>query len=268
MAQWIRIDVLLHDHPKIVELGPHGLAVILAAWRLCKAHGSRGELPAAFWTPSMLARWTLYGTAPEALEAITLGMTACEQCGLVTHVTRDGRDKIAFHDWDDYQQDTTAAERQRRHREAVSTRKSIPVTRDGRDVTPVTAVTGTGQDIHTTPLPPVGGEGGIPDDPVPGDVRLDAIRETFRRTYDAHYGHPPLWNRKDTDKARTILAYLHELATSWNRPGLSVEGVERALTDATTKFLAEDDDLTRKSQHSFAVFVSRFQSYVPRRRSA
>ena len=52
---------MLHDHPKVVDAGPWAMAVITAAWRLSKAHDLGGILPAAFWTPGMMARWTLYG---------------------------------------------------------------------------------------------------------------------------------------------------------------------------------------------------------------
>jgi len=144
MGRWIRVDVLVHDNPKVVAAGFWGMTVIQAAWRMSKAHDLDGELSDRHWTPQMLLRWTL--ATPDQLEDIQDGMAACISEGLVETVTRNDRNAFQLHDWDDYQKDPTAAERMRRYRERkkkekksnVSARKldpAPPVTRNGRNVT-------------------------------------------------------------------------------------------------------------------------------------
>ncbi len=154
-GRWIRVDALVHENPKVLEVGFRGLTVIQCAWRLSKAHDLRGELPAHFWTPTMLARYAL--APPDYLPDIEAGMAACLSKGLVECVTRDDRDRYMLHDWGMYQRDQTAAVRQKRHRDKKKAQQRAQkpggVTSDGVTGDEVTQQDPTEQDNQDTRVP-------------------------------------------------------------------------------------------------------------------
>lgn len=155
-GRWIRLDALLHDHPRVAGVGPWGLVVLQAAWRLCKAHGYWGDLPAAFWTPAMFARWSLFG--PEYYPQIREGMDACEAAELIVRAEVDGKPVFTVRNWRKYQVDDSNAQRQARFREQHATLQNHDTIT--RYVTASNAVTQTlqnttGQDTTDLGIVPV-----------------------------------------------------------------------------------------------------------------
>jgi len=272
VGRWIRVDVLVHDHPKMIRVGFWGLTVIQAAWRMSKAHDMGGEIPPMFWDPIVLCRWTLAGQEHEA--EIRDGMEACEELGLVTAVTRDGRDVTLIHDWDHYQRDTTAAERQRRYRarmkSGVTPRNQDPVTRDGRDVTDVT-LTGHDRTSHSrirkirerenesissthldgendsTPLPPI----------------ADRIYQEYVRQYGEARGGA--WPGHSATRWTQHAARIHTQAAALIRGGggeVTDEGILRMVGRLLRLHFASDDKAIIESDYTLGMFAARFNRYA------
>jgi len=272
MGRWIRVDALVHDHPKMVRAGFWGFTVIQAAWRMSKAHDMGGDIPPMFWDPVMLCRWSLAG--PEHEAEIQGGMEACERAGLVTTVTRDNRDVTTIHDWDRYQRDATASERQRRHRARkksdVTTRNPVPVTRDNRDVT---AVTPTGHDKtshsqirmirereiesisstyldgenDSTPLPPIG----------------DRIYQEYIRQYGEARGGA--WPGHSATKWTQHASKIQTQAAALIRAGggeVTDEGILRMVQRFLPLHFASQDKVVIESDYTLGMFAARWNRYA------
>lgn len=109
-----------------------------------------------------------------------------------------------------------------------------------------------------------------PEHEVPARTRLSqlerVVQDTFSRVYaNSRYGNPPRWDaRSYGEKIRTIvLPYLRDLMRLSDMTQLEPERVEKAIEQATKKYLRDSDDWPTGKRHSFGVFVGNLEQYVP-----
>jgi len=205
-------------------VGPWGLVVIQAAWRICKAHDHGGELPMHFWNPDILRHYSLFGK--EHQEDFMRGMDLCEKAGLITRDNRDNRDVMVLHDWGFYQRDHTAMERQRRYRERkkaqLTPRKREPVTGDNVTRDDVTRQDRTGQDKDKKKT-------------VPDACSVTGLTP-LKYDYKTH-----AWNRKSTEEERADWRRAFpgvDLATEFHKATLWLKNNPRKRKKDFAKFLA------------------------------
>jgi hypothetical protein len=107
---WVRIDDHFPDHPKVVQAGPLGIALHVAALCYCSRHLTDGFVPAAV-VPNLLP--TAQNVTPEVTRDISVTLL---EVGMWTEV----RNGFQIHDYLDY---NPSREKVLRERAAASRRQ-------------------------------------------------------------------------------------------------------------------------------------------------
>jgi hypothetical protein len=110
---FVQLDERIHDHPRILKAGPHGLAILLRLW--CEANSRRladGDIT-TYWDVRWLFRATLYEVDEGlALDDIEAGMKALLASGMV----EQHGDRFILRQWREFTKKRYNRERQQRLR--------------------------------------------------------------------------------------------------------------------------------------------------------
>lgn len=214
MGRWIRVEANLHTHPRIADAGFWGMTVIQAAWRICKAQDERGVVPAIFWTPTTLARWTLSASERGGLAGIKRGMESCEALGLVE---REPDGSVRIRDWEQYQIDAREGNGKRNRVPRNNRRLRDPDPGRSRGIPERPETSRSVQQGSPPPDPPPIQDGTR----TPDDIALRPIEDRiwleWYRLYSDRWTVPPKADidiEKDRRRGRSIARRLTEIAAA------------------------------------------------------
>lgn len=149
---WIRLDADIFDHPKMIDLSIGAQYLFIRLCCTMKSSSEKVSLSASYWSPKYWSKRC------EALQSeCEKWLSQLHEAGLIEY---DG-DRLAIHNWREYQPDPTANDRKAaqrgREKEIAPVTNVTPCHSDNRASRYVTDRTGQNiQDNTDPPLPPTG----------------------------------------------------------------------------------------------------------------